>query len=196
MDAQRGLCEDLYHCNKTGRIFIRQECDDSHVRWLTASKWTGGYEADCHLKDGLLLRVVKEDGSLLFEERMAQASGVTGTWAQKKGPFSWETIAALAGKYKKQLELRSYEDWKEWLMADAKTVGFTGYRENWLFAMSERAKPKKIAQLDYLGKTAYFIVQEEKHRICGKKWFSYEIQSADLCTCLAICGYKFEEGSA
>lgn len=196
MDAQRGLYEDLYRCNETSRVFIRQECDDAHVRWLTASKWIGGYEADCHLKDGLMLRAVKKDGSLLFKERITQTSGVTGTWAQKKAPFSWEAIAALADKYRKQLNLRSYEDWKGWLMTDAKAAGFTGCRENWLFAMSERAKPEKIAQLDYLGKSAYAVVQEETHKVCGKKWFSYEIQSADLYTCLAICGYKFEEGSA
>lgn len=63
MGDQRGLCEDLYRCKETGRVFIRQECDDTHVRWLTASKWREGYEADCHLREGLTLRAVDKSSS-------------------------------------------------------------------------------------------------------------------------------------
>lgn len=195
MADQRGVCEDVYRCNESGKVFIRQECNETHVRWLTGSKWSGGYEADCHMKEGLLLRVVKKDGNLLFEERISQSSGVIGTWAQKKGPFSWEAINALAAKHAKQLNLHTYEEWKEWLMADAKASGYTGYGDNWLYAMSEYSQPKKIAQHDYLGKTAYAVVQECRHKACGKKWRCYEIRNDALDTCLAICGYKFEEES-
>lgn len=195
MADESGKCEDLYHCKETECVYIRQDCDETHVRWLTASKWTGGYEADCHMKEGLLLRAVKKDGSILFEEYLTQDSEGTGTWAQKKGPFSWEAISALAGRYTRELNLRPYEDWKEWLMADARSSGFAGCWENWLYAMNEYAEPKKITQLDYLGKTAYAIIQEGKHKVCGKKWHCYEIMNADLDICLAICGYKFEEGS-
>lgn len=177
MADQRGVCEDVYRCNESGKVFIRQECNETHVRWLTGSKWSGGYEADCHMKEGLLLRVVKKDGNLLFEERISQSSGVIGTWAQKKGPFSWEAINALAAKHAKQLNLHTYEEWKEWLMADAKASGYTGYGDNWLYAMSEYSQPKKIAQHDYLGKTAYAVVQECRHKACGKKWRCYEIRN-------------------
>ena len=106
---QSGLCEDLYRCKETGRVFIRQECDDTHVRWLTASKWRGGYEADCHLREGLMLRAVDKSGNVLFEEVTFQEEGVTGTWAQKVGPFSWEPPKALAKEYEQRLDLRTYE---------------------------------------------------------------------------------------
>lgn len=110
MGDQSGLCEDLYRCKETGRVFIRQECDDTHVRWLTASKWRGDYEADCHLREGLTLRVVDKSGSILFEEATFQEEGVTGTWAQKVGPFSWEPPKALAttiGSLQKDREYRA-----------------------------------------------------------------------------------------
>ncbi len=195
MGDQRSLCEDLYRCKETGRVFIRQECDDTHVRWLTASKWSGGYEADCHLREGLTLRVVDKSGSTLFEETTFQEEGVTGTWAKRVGPFSWEPPQDLAKEYEQRLNLRTYEEWKAWLMAEAGASGFTGYADNWLFAMAERKVPEKIGKIDYLGLTAYVTVQEELHKVCGKRWYSYEVMTADLSTCLAICGYKFEEGA-
>ncbi len=169
MGDQGGLCEDLYRCKETGRVFIRQECDDTHVRWLTASKWRGGYEADCHLREGLTLRVVDKSGSILFEEATFQEEGVTGTWAQKVGPFSWEPPKALAKEYEQRLDLRPYEEWKAWLMAEAKASGFAGYAENWLFAMTEHEEPEKIDKIDYLGLTAYVTVQEDLHKVGWQK---------------------------
>lgn len=188
---QRGQCQDLYLCKETGKVYIRQEYSSSHVRWLTTSKWTGGYEADCHMKQGLVIRVVDKAGHALFEERLSKAEGVTGTWAHKSGPFSWETIATFAEKYKKKFGLSTYEEWKVWLMTDAKVCGFNGYSDNWLFAMSERETHKKISQLNFLGVTAYVTVREEKHKACGKSWLCYEIKDASLDSTLAICGYKF-----
>lgn len=193
MGDQRGLCEDLYRCKDNGTALIRQECDETHVRWLTASKWSGGYEADCHLQPGMKLQVVDKKGNVLFEELIVQEEGVTGTWARKVGPFSWEPPQDLAKEYEQRLDLRPYEEWKAWLMAEAEASGFAGYADNWLFAMAERRAPEKIAKIDYLGLTAYVTVQEELHKVCGKRWFSYEVMTADLSTCLAICGYKFDE---
>lgn len=189
---QRGLCEDLYYCKETGRVYIRQACSNSHVRWFTASKWTGGYEADCHMKSGLIIQVVDKSGHVLFEERVTEAEGVGGTWAQKNGPFSWDATAAFAEEYVKKFGLSTYEEWKEWLMADAKPCGFEGYSDNWLFALSERGAPKKIAKLNFLGVTAYATVQEEKHKTSGKSWLCYEIMDASLDSALAVCGYKFQ----
>ena len=133
---QRGKYEDLYYCKNTEQVYIRQVYSNSHVRWLTASKWTGGYEADCHMKSGLIIQVADKAGNILFEEELSDAEDVTGTWAQKNGPFSWEAITGFAKEYKEKFGLSTYEEWKAWLMADAKPCGFEGYSDNWLFAMS------------------------------------------------------------
>lgn len=193
MGDQSGLCEDLYLCNETGRVYIRKACDDGHVHWFTASKWTGGYEADCHMRSGLAIRVADKAGNVLFEESLFEQEGDIGTWTQKNGPFSWEAIAALADEYKKKFGLSTYEEWKAWLMADAKLCGFEGYSDNWLFAMAERGARKKISKVSFLGVTAYITVQEEKHKACGKSWLCYEVKDASLDSTLAICGYKFQD---
>ena len=192
MGDQRGKYEDLYYCKKTGQVYIRQVYSNSHVSWLTASKWTGGYEADCHMKSGLIIQVADKAGNILFEEELSDAEDVTGTWAQKNGPFSWEAITGFAKEYKEKFGLSTYEEWKAWLMADAKPCGFEGYSDNWLFAMSTHGAYKKISQLHFLGITAYAMVQEEKHNVCGKSWLCYEIKDADLDSTLAICGYKLQ----
>lgn len=196
MADQRGNCEDLYRCKETGQIYIRQESgDEDHVRWLTASKWTGGYEADCPMKEGLILRVTDKAGKVLFEEELIKEGGVTGTWAVKRGPFSWEAVCALAEKMAKQHGLRTYEEWTAWLLAD-KPEDSKVYRDNWLFAMSDRQPVKKLVQLDCLGVTVFATSQEEKHTSCGKIWTRFEIQNVTLDTCLAICGFKYVDETA
>lgn len=55
-------------------------------------------------------------------------------------------------------------------MEDAKASVYTGYADNWLFNVEERKAPEKIAQIDYLGLTAYVTVQEVLHKACGKRW--------------------------
>lgn len=191
MGDQRSLCEDLYRCKETRKIYIRQESgDDNHVRWLTSSKWTEGYEADCPMKAGLILRVVDKAGSVLFEEELFQEEGVTGTWAEKKGPFSWEAVDGLAKEIAKKYELCTLEEWEAWLLADM-PEGAKIYPENWLFGMANRQPPKKLARMDFLGIKVFAISQEEEHTACGKAWVSYEIRDADLSSCLSLCGFKY-----
>ena len=193
-DERRGKGQDLYYCSETEKVYIRQEYDNDHVKWLTAIPWVGGYEADCHMKAGLLIQVTDQSGSILFAENLLEEEGVTGTWAPKKGPFSWESIAALEEEYSRALVLKTYEEWKDWLMTDAKRCGFKSCSENWLYAMAEYGPLTEIARVSYLGVTAYVAVHAAKHKVCGKNWLCYELKDADLDTTLALCGYKFVDG--
>lgn len=83
MADQRGVGEDLYRCKETGKVYIRQECDEEYVRWFTSEKWRGGYEASCPMREGLELRIVDKDGSLLFRESIVKAPGYSDTVAEK-----------------------------------------------------------------------------------------------------------------
>jgi len=192
MAAESGKCEDLYWCPEHKKVFIRQTCDGDHVRWLTASKWQGGYEADCSMRAGLIMRVTDRSGKVLFEEKITKEDGYSGTVAKKEGPFSWEAIRAMAGEVFQQYGLQPYEEWKSWLMAD-KPGDSKEHPENWLYAMVEYGLYKKLARLNFLGVTAYATVHEAKHNISGKTWASYEIMDEKMETPLALCGYKFEE---
>lgn len=191
MADQRGVGEDLYRCKETGKVYIRQECDEEYVRWLTSNKWIVGYEASCPMREGLELRIVGKDGAPLFRETIIKAPGYADTVAEKIAPFSWEAIGAVAGEQAKKLRLHDYYGWKEWLLKSAEEVGFTGENDTWLYAKVERAPVEKVAKLSFLGKTVWLTCRAETHTDCGKRWISYEIRSADLVAVEAICGFNF-----
>ncbi len=195
MAAKSGTYEDLYRCKETGRVYIRQKCDDEHVRWLTTSKCDGSYEADSPMRKGLVIRAVDKADTTLFVEEIVKDDGMEDTWAVKDGPFSWEAIKALSEEVRVQNGLTPYEEWKAWLLADMPEDAKV-YPDNWCFAMTDRGPVKKLARMDFLGVTVFATSQELKHSTCGKSWVIYEIRDADLTSCLALCGFKYEkEGS-
>lgn len=191
MADQRGVGEDLYRCKETGKVYIRQECDEKYVRWLTSEKWRGGYEASCPMREGLELHIVGKDGSPLFRESIVKAPGYSDTVAEKIAPFSWEAIREMADEQAKKLGLRDYYEWKDWLLKSAEEIGFDGEKDTWLYAKVEHGPVEKIAKLSYLGKTVWLTAQNETHTACGKRWTCYEIYSADLITVEELCGFTF-----
>lgn len=190
MSSKRGTCEDLYRCQETGKVYIRQQCDEGHVRWLTTSK---DYEADSPMRKGIVIRAVDKADATLFVEEIVKDEGVDSTWAVKDGPFSWEAIEALAEEVRSQNDLTAYEEWKAWLLVDMPENAKV-YPDNWCFDMTDRGPVKKLARMDFLGVTVFATSQELKHSACGKSWVIYEIRDADLSSCLALCGFKYEKG--
>lgn len=194
MAAKSGTCEDLYRCSETGKVYIRQKCDDEHVRWLTTSKYEGGYEADDCMRKGLIINAVDKAGTILFAEELIKDEETGGTWAVKDGPFSWEAIKALAEEIRSKNDLTPYDEWKAWLLADMPEDANI-YPDNWLFAMTDRGPVKKLARMDFLGVNVFATSQELKHSACGKSWVIYEIRDASLSSCLALCGFKYGKES-
>lgn len=188
---QRGLGEDLYRCKENGKVYIRQECDEECVRWLTSNKWIEGYEASCPMREGLEFRIVSEDGTLLFCERVIRADGYVDTVANKIAPFSWEAIDMLAKENSRILHLHGYYEWKDWLLKSAEEIGFEGEDDAWLYAKVERGPVKKIAKLSLLGKIVWLTCRSESHTGCEKQWNCYEIRSSDMMTVEEICGFDF-----
>lgn len=96
--SQAGTGEDVYYCKANGRCYIRQMTnieDPPTVFWLSCTKghdncgWSG-YEASAPLRAGLVMRVLKNDGSVDFEEKIEANSWDRDTHAKKVGAFSWE----------------------------------------------------------------------------------------------------------
>lgn len=191
MADQRGVGEDLYRCKETGKVYIRQECDEEYVRWLTSNKWISGYEASCPMREGLELHIVGKDGSPLFRESIVKAPGYSDTVAEKIAPFSWEAIRAMADEQAQKLGLCDYYEWRDWLLKSAGEIGFDGEKDTWLYAKVERGPVEKIAKLSYLGKTVWLTAQNETHTVCGKRWTRYEIYAEDLMTVEEMCGFIF-----
>ena len=185
--------EDLYRCQDNGRVYVRQQCDDDCVRWLTSNKWRGGYEASAPMRAGMILRIVDTGGKVLYEETIVHEDGYSDTVAKKMAPFSFEAITHEAKAVAEQSKLRSYEEWKSWMMRSAREHKYTGYSENWCFAEAEYSKPRPLFHFEYLGIRAYCTAQEAVHKISGQKWTCIEIRDKSKLDVLAICGYQFEE---
>lgn len=185
--------EDLYRCHENGKVYVRQQCDKDHVRWLTSIKWKGGYEASGPLKAGITMRVVDSSEKVLFEEEVVVEEGYCDTVAVKKCGFSWEEIKKLGESVCKSVSLRSYNDWKSWLMRGAKEHQYTGYSENWMYWEVEREKARTMFRAEYLGKTVYVTIQKVTHKISGQTWEVVEIKDQSKLDTLHICGYLFKE---
>lgn len=185
--------EDLYRCKENGRVYVRQRCDDMCVRWLTSSKWSGGYEACGPLKEGLVMRIVSKKGVALYEEIVEKAEGYSDTVAFKVAPFSDEaiknTVADIAVRYR----LSPHSKWKSWLMKAAEEHKFTGYSDNWCYADVKYRKVRTLFPVEYLGVTAYCTEQEATHKVSGQKWTCVEIRDEKKETVLEICGYIWED---
>lgn len=185
--------EDLYRCEENGRVYIRQRCDKNYVRWVTSSKWQGGYEADSCIRHWMVMRVVDENGAVLFEEKLIHEEGYDGTVARKVGYFADEALKKIEKMAIDNIRPQTYEKWKAWMMRSAKKHKYTGYSENWMFAEVEYSNLKVVAPCSYLGKKAYITTQTAKHRISGKTWKAVEIRDEGKQTVLRLCGFIYEE---
>lgn len=191
MGAQ--CAEDLYRCHENGMVYVRQQCDNDHVRWNTSIKWTGGYEASAPLKAGITMRVVDMADRVLFEEETIVEEGYNDTVAVKKCGFSWEEIKKIGDSVDEFVSLRSYNDWKAWMMRGAKEHRYTGYSENWMYWEVEYEKDRNLFKAEYLGKTVYATIQKATHKISGQTWEVVEIKDQSKLDTLHICGYLFKE---
>ena len=187
---QRWNGEDLFRCKETGAVYVRQECDKEYVRWLTANKWTGGYEADCPMREGLELHIADKAGRLLYREPVVKVEGYMDTVARKIAPFSWEAIRTIAKEAAEKYKLQDDETWRTWLLAD-KPADPGQYIENWLFGELKRGKPVKLERVSLLGKEVLLVAVDEEHLVCEKKWKTIEIRDKSLTECLGICGFDF-----
>lgn len=184
--AQQGA-DDLYRCIDNGKIFIRQRCDKEYVRWLTTSKWPGGFEPDMPLRGGLVIRILDPDGTCLFVEQVYKEPGYDGTVAKKEAPFFDDACNHMATTIREECRLLTYDQWKTWLMEAAAVHGYKDYGDNWCFAEVEYG-PIKTAAKDYrvLGKELKLTVQKATHKICGYSWDIYMLHTSGN---LWIVGY-------
>lgn len=88
--SQTGCSEDLYRTVENGKVFVRQNIGEGLVKWYTGSKWQGGYEADCPLKNGLTIIAIDKKGKEIFREEIFSTLWNGGGQADKAYPFSWE----------------------------------------------------------------------------------------------------------
>lgn len=184
-------CEDLFRCVENGRMYIRQICDEKYVRWLTTSKWSGGYEADTPFKSGLIIKVVDNTGAEYFEEKIIEETGYYGTVAEKAYPFWSEFITDTCTQKLSKYDARSYYHWKEWLLDYKKPFDYDGYSDNWLFCNAKYEPKKKVEKLNYLGKTLFVNTQKATHTICRQTWTELTIYNPETGITEGLIGYLY-----
>ncbi len=180
--------EDLYWCPETKKMYIRQPANvDSIVFWLTSQKWTGGYEADCPIKEGITMRVVDRSGTVLFEETLVKDEWNGGTSAKKVGDFAYEAINKIAEKMSEGLS--TYDEWKDLLKKEKEKSGDTDYLDNWMYCYCNLIKETALGSDHYLGKKVYLVKRKYEHTKCDAKWTEFAVLTDDKLDYLAIAGY-------
>ncbi len=195
--------EDLYKNIENGRVYARIPANvDSIVFWTTTSKWTGGYEADCPIRAGVKMQVVDKDENILFEEELCEDTWNGRTSAEKKGLFYREAVKSVKENLIGDRNLRgfehrvrSYEEWKKWLVSVMDEYGYKGYRDNWVHYEVEEMNSAVIKTPVILGHKHKEFEITCRHRICGKEWTEIRMSDLDQLPCGEICGYVFDEFS-
>jgi len=186
--------EDLYWCSATGKMYIRQECDKNHVRWLTCVKWTGGYEADCPIREGIVFEIEDKLGTLLYVEVVQKEMGYDMTVAPKMAPFFGEEISDIADAVRLGYRLTDHSAWRKWLVDSMTKIDYKGYADNFLYVDVNRGGRKKRQTFSALGVDIILTEEQEEHKLVNYKWVTYELCSPDKQSCYAICGYELING--
>lgn len=183
--------EDLFYCKETKNVYARQLANvDDIVFWFTTCKWTGGYEADCHIREGITIRVADKYGEVLFEEKLEKDTWNGGTSAKKVGEFRCESINRICSTFAVEHSLTSYEEWKRWLTEDIEKYQYKDYVDNWLHWERLELGRVVVADACILGVPHKIVRFKCRHRISGKTWEETELYDAKQEICEGICGYK------
>lgn len=183
--------EDLFIMTSGTRrkVYCRQRCDQTHIRWLSTSKWAGGYEADCPIREGIQFLIVGAEGEPLYRETVVKEIGYSDTVAVKEFDFFDDWIKKLQQEIAEKNCLLSHANWRAYLCS------FLGannreYLDNWLYCNSVETDVELKDQSSYLGNNVSLIRRSYLHTPTGRRYSRYNLESSDLVSCYAICGYQ------
>lgn len=89
-----------------------------------------------------------------------------------------------------EYNLKNYDEWKKWLMADQEKHGNHDYYDNWLFADCHDIKCEPLLTINAWGEIWYIAKTLRHHDICGKEFWMYEARSKDGLVCYALLGFE------
>lgn len=183
--------EDLFIMTSGTRrkVYCRQRCDQTHIRWLSTSKWAGGYEADCPIREGIQFLIVGAEGEPLYRETVVKEIGYSDTVAVKEFDFFDDWIKKLQQEIAEKICLLSHTNWRAYLCSFRETNN-REYLDNWLYCKSVETDVELKDQSSYLGKNVSLIRRSYLHTPTGRRYSRYNLESSDLVSCYAICGYQ------
>lgn len=197
IDVQNGS-EELYR-GENGKVYIRQPSNinenwykgkkGGRTYWLTSSKWTGGYEADCPLKDGLVVNVKDKYGNIIFRETLRADDCCCRTSAEQNAPFAWEIKKHIASQFAEEYGLSDWNSWKALLCSEKARHDYKGYDDTWLYCEAKSLKKKTMKCVTEFGMTFRIIEEHRKHLISGTRWTEYYLIANTDEIVEEICGY-------
>lgn len=182
---------DLYRCLDNGRVYARLiRTKAPHplgetVCWATTSSWSGGYEPDAPMREGIELHIVDGVGNELFVEKVLPAR-----YAVKKAPFSWEEEKRIARKWAESNHLITHEQWKEELLKTRNLLAPSMDLDNWCYFEVIVLDKNRTSGLDALGRKACVEIATMEHKISHQCWNVYMLKD-DKDNNLEICGYEW-----
>lgn len=184
--------EDLfYDITSKRKVYIRQPSyDKEYVLWLTSSKWSGGYEADCPVSSRITFEVLDEKDNCIFSEHNLMEENFT-VHGKKKYPFFEEQIKMISERCRSYLEALDYESWKKVMSSDKEYHNYTGYSDTWLFCSSIKLSSKVSYLTHIYGMKIYLKRSIEQHKVSKKKWAEFTLVSNDDSVVYEIVGYIF-----
>lgn len=189
-------CEELYKNVDNNRVYVRQPANvDDIVFWYTSSKWREGYEADCHIKEGTIIRVVDKNGKEIFSEALETDNWNGGTSAKKNHLFLDEELKEIVKIIEAGGDLSPHHEWRAWLLEQKKEHGYKGYDDNWLYSESWGQSEKILHKFERFDVTFEIVMQTRFHTICGKTWSCIFIYNKKDKYCEQICGYYLDSKS-
>lgn len=168
--------EDLFFCPDRNTVYLRQPCDDDYVRWLTTSKWAGGYEANAPMRTGLTIRVIGDNGDTLFEEEITKQPGYSDTVAAKKASFHADVLKDMTADMQKRYSLKGYDEWRNWLL-QMKPASYAGYDDSWLFCENQTVELKHVEAIRVYGKVHSLVRYHIRHKLSGAEYTEYHLES-------------------
>ena len=174
------------------KVYVRQPIDDKHAMWLTTSKWSGGYEASCPISAGVVFYIVDPNGNYASMEAVQRFDGFFYPVAYKQFPFFGKWLVNASQQTANNHGLKTHEEWKSYLMSGGLYDG-RDYLDNWLYCNSVETAVVMTGALSYLGNPVSIIRRSYRHDPTGRKYHRYSLETADCISCLALCGYEWEE---
>lgn len=180
--------EDVFVGIENKKFYIRQKTNEPHyVRWYSASKWSGGFEASCPIKSGVRFRVYTGDMYHLFSEIV---EGVAGA-AKKEYDFYDDMIKNFAENMRKNYELTPHNEWREeQLKRKAEyDVGEKYYNDTWIYSEREEKQHYISYEETIYGINLYKSATCYQHNKTGDRYIEITLVDKHDTVCYEIVGY-------
>lgn len=179
-----GLCQTTFVTVDEPRRYFNRTDGNQFGCWYTVYPSQGYWENSSVVSSDVSFEIFDDEGVVLFAESN-----------DNLGAFSsiGEKAKEVAAEYSRNLNLKTFAEWKTRVSSDMGKFSYDDYIENWLYYEVESKGWRSIGEYSHLGIKFAVIEARMMHRISGIRWIEVYIENQKISNCEAICGYIFDE---